>query len=78
MSDRRPVDAATEADRGEDLPSCIKLPTALDGAASVFGLLPSAGVLKIFDVEDLDSYEDSVAAAWQHVGDSMRAALSTR
>lgn len=76
---KHPADSTDKAPGRESaLPSWIKRRSALDGAASVFGLSLLDDSLTMIDAEDLVPYEVVAADAWQRVGDSMRAALSTR
>ena len=74
-----PTEVATDpSDRGSDLPSWIKTPTALDGACSVFGIFGAEDIMMMADAKYLEPYEVVAAHAWQRVGDSMRAVLDTR
>ena len=66
------------SDRVSDLLSWIRVPTALDGACSVFDVLGTDDILMMADVRNLEPYEVAAAQAWQRVGDSMRVVLDTR
>ncbi len=54
------------------------MPTALDGACSVFDFFGANDILTMVDAMNLEPYEVVAAHAWQRVGDSMRLVLSTR
>lgn len=50
-------------------------PAAFDSAFSVLSIFPSDTLLSTGN-DDVASYEEAAAEAWQRVGDSMRAALN--
>lgn len=75
---RLPAEATVDSsDRVSGAPSWVRIPTALDGACSVFDILCAEDILMMVDAMDLQPYEVVAAQSWQHVGDSMREVLDS-